>query len=67
MVESATSRDRTTRGWVGTIAICLIGILILTVGYTTNQRAASYTGLAITLVGVLSGIIRLVAGPGTER
>jgi len=67
MVESTTSRHRTTRGWTGTIAILLIGVLLLVVGHNANQDAALYTGLAITLAGVLTGILKLVAGSGARR
>jgi hypothetical protein len=42
-------------------ALLLVGILIVAYGYFQHTKVALYAGLLVTAVGVMLGVVRIVA------
>lgn len=59
--------QRVDGGSIGLAAVLLLGILVLAWGYTLNSRLAFYAGLFAVLVGVFTGIRRIVAAAHSDR
>ena len=56
------SGNQTGMGIIAMALVCLVGIIVLSAGYFSGNRIALYAGLLITLAGVLTGIVQIVAG-----
>jgi|WetSurSiteA1Bulk_404760.scaffolds.fasta_scaffold478681_1 hypothetical protein len=63
MSQKSLKPDLVKKIWILLALILLVGISVLGYGYYENSRLAFYMGLAITLIGVISGLIRIVIYP----
>jgi len=46
--------------WIFLALILLVGILMIAYGYYQESKLVLYLGLTITLIGVISGVFRIV-------
>lgn len=51
----------TDRALITIALVLLAGIVVLALGHFTGNRIEFYTGLLVILVGVLTGIVRIIA------
>lgn len=58
---------RVEGGSIGLAGVLLVGILVLAWGYALDSRLPFYAGLFTVLVGVFTGIRRLVAAGQDHR
>ena len=49
--------------WIFLALILLVGILVIAYGYYQESKLMLYLGLTITLIGVISGVFRIVIHP----
>jgi len=49
--------------WIFLALILLVGILVIAYGYYQESKLVLYLGLTITLIGVISGVFRIVIHP----
>jgi hypothetical protein len=49
---------------VGLATLLLVGVLAIAYGYLHPNKIAFYAGLFLTLGGVITGVVRIVAGGG---
>ena len=49
--------------WIFLALILLVGILVIAYGYYQESKLVLYLGLAITLTGVIGGMLRIVIYP----
>jgi hypothetical protein len=59
--------QRVDGGSIGLASVLLVGIVVLAWGYALNSRLPFYAGLFTVLVGVFTGIRRLLAGGHDHR
>ena len=46
--------------WIFLAVVLLVGILVIAYGYYQESKLVLYLGLTITLIGVISGVFRIV-------
>ena len=51
------------KAWIFLAAVLLVGILVIAYGYYEESKLVLYLGLTITLIGVISGVFRIVIHP----
>jgi len=56
--------QRVTSVQLGLTVVLLVGVLTIAYGYSHPSRIAVYAGLLLTVGGVITGIIRIVARGG---
>jgi hypothetical protein len=49
--------------WIFLAVVLLVGILVIAYGYYEESKLVLYLGLTITLIGVISGVLRIVIHP----
>ena len=52
--------------WIFLGLILLVGILVIAYGYYQESKLVLYSGLTITLTGVIGGMLRIVIYPKDE-
>lgn len=64
----ATPSKTVSTAMISIASVCLVGIVLIAVGWSSGNRVLWYIGLMVTLVGVFTGIQRLVLrGSPTNR
>jgi hypothetical protein len=48
------------KNWIFLAVVLLVGILLTAYGYYQESKIVLYLGLTITLIGVISGVFRIV-------
>ena len=50
-----------SQGQIAVAGVLLVGVVALGYGYFAQNRIAFYAGLALTLAGVLNGLVQILA------
>jgi len=54
------------KAWIFLAVVLLVGISVIAYGYYEESKLVLYLGLTITLIGVISGVLRIVIHPKDE-
>ena len=60
-------RSRVDRGLITVALVLLVGIVVLAAARISGNRVAFYAGMLVILIGVLTGIQRLIVHGGPSR
>ncbi len=59
-MQTTVGTRRVTKGELGLASVLLAGVLVIAYGYFRPNGIAFYTGLLLTIGGVLTGVVHLV-------
>jgi hypothetical protein len=60
-------QSRVDRGWITVALVLLVGVVVLAAARISGNRVAFYAGMLVILIGVLTGIQRLIVRGGPSR
>jgi hypothetical protein len=60
-------QNRVDRGLITVAVVLLVGVVVLAAARVSGNRVAFYAGMLVILIGVLTGIQRIIVHGGPSR